>query len=121
MKNRIKIILLLVALNLTNTYSQEKFSTDDLIGYWEPDKHSSQLVFWKDVDKNLQMVEFCTDDGALLKLVSMKLINESIVVKTISEEKNWTTESVYNFIDKKTLQCMVTGAINGTIIYSKIK
>ena len=118
-----KIFLVLVfAIGISApTFCQEKFSTDDLIGYWEPDKHSSQLVFWKDVDKNLQMVEFSTGDGALLKLVSMKLINESIVVKTISEEKNWTTECVYNFIDKKTLQCKVTGVVNGTIIYSKIK
>ena len=38
MKNRIKIILLLVALNLTNTYSQEKINTDELIGYWMPDE-----------------------------------------------------------------------------------
>lgn len=120
MKN---LFLFLVCVFGTSTiaFCQEKFSTDDLIGYWEPDKHSSQLVFWKDIDKNLQMVEFSTGDGALLKLVSMKLISESIVVKTISEEKNWTTESVYNFIDKKTLQCMVTGAVNGTITYTKVK
>jgi hypothetical protein len=120
MKN-LFLVLVCVLGTSTIAFCQEKFSTDDLIGYWEPDKHSSQLVFWKDVDKNLQMVEFSTDDGKLLTLVSMKLINESLVVKTISEEKNWTTECMYNFIDKKTLQCIVKGAVDGTIIYTKIK
>lgn len=120
MKNLFLVLVCVFGISIT-AYSQEKFTTDDLIGYWEPDRHSSQLVFWKDVNKNLQIVEFSTVDGSLLTLVSMKLVNETLVVKTINEEKNWTTENVFNFIDKKTLQCVVTGSGNGTIIYTKIK
>ena len=121
MKNRIKIILVLFALNLTNTYGQEKFITEDLIGYWEPDKSSTHLVIWMDINKNFQMVEFSTISCELLTLLSMKLINEELVVKTVFEEKNWKTESTFTFVDKNTLQCIVKGPINDTVIYTKIK
>lgn len=120
MKKLFLVLVLALGLSMP-AFCQDKFSIDDLIGYWEPDKHSSQIVFWRDVNKNLQMVEFDTIDGKLLTLVSMKLTDESLVVKTIAEDKKYETECVYNFIDLKTLQCIVKGPVNAKIIYTKIK
>jgi hypothetical protein len=120
MKNLILVIVFVLAIQ-TTVFSQDKFTADDLIGYWEPDRHATQLVFWKDTFKNLQMVEFSTVDGALLTLLSMKLIDEKLVVKTISKEKNWKTESTYTFIDKNTLKCEVKGPVNAVVTYTKFK
>ena len=113
--------LLLGTLLLLSTISFAQINTNDLIGYWEPDKHATQLVFWKDVNKNLQIVEFSTVDGALLTLLSMKLIDEKLVVKTVFKETNWKIESTYTFIDDKTLKCVVTGDGHGILIYTKKK
>ncbi len=120
MKNLILIIAFVLSIQ-TRVFSQDKFTTDDLIGYWEPDRHSTQLVFWKDTNKNLQMVEFTTEDGELLTLLSMKLIDEKLVVKTICKGTNWKTESTFTFIDKNTLKCEVKGPVNDTVTYTKFK
>ena len=115
------ILFIVVCLFGLNVFSQEKFTTDDLIGYWEPSEHSNQLVIWKDTKNNLQVVEFSTISGTALRLLSMKIKNDSLVVKTIFDEKNWATECTFTFIDKNTLQCSVKGPINGIIIYTKVK
>lgn len=113
--------VIMVALFSLNINAQEKFTTEDLIGYWEPNESSAQLVIWNDVKGDLQMVEFSTTSGTPLRLLSMQLKNEVLVVKSIFDEKNWVTECSYTFIDKKTLQCSIKGPINTTIIYTKIK
>ncbi|CAN1556557.1 hypothetical protein MCEGE10_02421 [Flavobacteriaceae bacterium] len=120
MKN-LFLVLVCVLGKSTTFFCQEKFITEDLIGYWEPDKSSTHLVIWMDINKNFQMVEFSTISCELLTLLSMKLINEELVVKTVFEEKNWKTESTFTFVDKNTLQCIVKGPINDTVIYTKIK
>jgi hypothetical protein len=117
-----KVFLITVfALLSFNAFSQEKFTTEDLIGYWEPDQHATQLVIWKDVNNNFQMVEFSTISGTPLTLLSMKLKENNLVVKTRFDEKNWAVECSFTFINKNTLQCTVKGPINGTVIYTKIK
>ena len=118
-----KKVFLIIVVVLLSTFvnAQEKFVTEDLIGYWEPNKHATQLVIWKDINNNFQMVEFSTISGSRLKLLSMKLKNESLIIKTIFEEKEWTTECSFTFIDKNTLQCVVKGPINDIIIYNKVK
>jgi len=120
MKNLFLVLVCLLGVS-TTVYCQEKFITDDLIGYWEPDQHATQLVIWRDVNSNLQMVEFSTVSGELLTLLSMKLINEELVVKSVFEEKNWNIESTFTFIDKNTLKCSIKGPIDGTVTYTKIK
>jgi hypothetical protein len=117
-----KVFLITVFVLLSfNAKAQEKFVTEDLIGYWEPNKHATQLVIWKDVNNNFQMVEFSTISGIQLRLLSMKLKEDALVVKTVFDEKKWVTECTYVFIDKNTLQCTVKGNINDTVIYTKIK
>ena len=121
MKNRIKIILLLVALNFTNTYSQEKFNTDELIGYWMPDEESTQLFFWKDVNGKLQMQEISGTNGEPIDLLDLRVNRNSVYAKTTYSKLNWVTENTFTLIDKETLQCVTTGVGTGTIIYRKAK
>ena len=114
-------LIIVIALFSLNINAQEKFVTEDLIGYWEPNKHATQLVIWKDVNNNFQIVEFSTISGSRLKLLSMVLKNDCLIIKTIFEEKKWITECSFTFIDKNTLECVVKGPINDVIVYTKIK
>lgn len=115
------LFIIVVTLFSLNVNAQSKISSNNLVGFWEPDKHSSNMVFWLDAKNHLQMVEFDTIDGVPLRLLSMKVVNNELVVKTICDEKNWEIESTYTFIDNNTLQCTIKGPINGTVIYTKIK
>ena len=114
-------LIIVIALFSLNIFAQSKISSNNLVGFWEPNKHSSNMVFWLDTENNLQMVEFDTMDGAPLRLLSMTIVNDELIVKTICDEKNWEIESTYTFIDNNTLQCTIKGPINGTVIYTKIK
>ena len=113
--------IIVVALLSLNINAQVKFTTEDLIGYWEPNESSANLVIWQDVKGNLQLVQFSTTSGKPLRLISMQLKDDILIVKSIFDEKDWATECSYTFIDNKTLQCSVKGPINTTIIYTKIK
>lgn len=114
-------LIIVVALLSLNIFAQSKINSNNLVGYWEPDRHSSNMVFWLDAKDHLQMVEFDTIDGVPLRLLSMNNVNGKLIVRTICDEKNWEVESTYTFIDKNTLECAVKGPINGTIIYTKVK
>jgi hypothetical protein len=96
-------------------------SIDSLIGYWEPNKHATQLVLWKDIKGQLQVVEFSTIDGMPLRLLYIKIINNTLVIKSIFDEKNWVTECNYTLINDNILECAVKGPINDIVIYTKIK
>ena len=105
----------------TSTYCQEKFNTDDLIGYWMPDEESTQLFFWKDVNGKLQMQEISGTNGEPLDLLDLRINSNSVYAKTTYSKLNWVTENTFTLIDKETLECVFTGADTGTIIYRKAK
>jgi hypothetical protein len=117
-----KVFLITVfALLSFNIFAQSKVDINSLIGYWEPNRHSTRIVFWKDIKNRLQVIEFDTVDGVPLRLLSMKIVNSTLVIKTICDEKNWTTECSYTFIDDNTLECIVKGPINTTVVYTRVK
>jgi hypothetical protein len=118
-----KKVFLIIAITLfsLNVFSQEKINTNDLIGYWQPDQESAELFFWKDVNGNLQTQEISSSSGLPIDLITLKINNNSVFIRTIFIPNNWVTENTYTFIDKNTLKCIVTGNGNGTIIYKKVK
>jgi hypothetical protein len=118
-----KKLLLVTAFCLCslNVFSQEKINTNDLIGYWAPDQESTQLFFWKDINGKLQVQEISGTDGEPIDTIAFNVNVNSILVKTIFVPNKWVTESVFTFIDKTTLKCVITGDGNGIIIYTKIK
>jgi hypothetical protein len=120
MKNLFLLLIFVFGLS-TSTYCQDKINTDDLIGYWKPDQESSQLFFWKDSFGRLQMQEICESTGQPIDLITLRVEKDYIFTRTIFVENNWVTENTFTFKDKKTLQCLVTGDGNVTIVYSKVK
>ena len=117
-----KLLLIAVFLTLSfNVFSQQKINTNDLIGYWQPDKESTQLFFWKDVNGDLQIQEISGTSGKPVDVIMMKINNNFIFVKEIFLQNNWITENIYTLINKNTLKCTITGNGKGTLIYTKIK
>ena len=120
MKNLFFVIAFVFGIQ-TTIYSQNKINTDDLIGYWQPDEESTQLFFWKDCDGKLQIQEICGSTGEPINLISLEIIDETIIVKTIFIPNNWVTESKYTFKDQNTLVCEITGPVNTKVTYTKTK
>lgn len=117
-----KVICIIGILLLSSgVFAQTKIDLNSLIGYWEPDQHSTQMVIWKDVEGKYQMVEFSTNSGEVLTLLSMKVVDSSLVVKTVFEPKNFSVESVFTFKDKNTLVCKIKNNPEVTVIYTKVK
>lgn len=118
-----KKVIFIISILLTNTtlFAQTKIDMESLIGYWEPDRHSTQMVIWKDTEERYQMVEFSTISGETLTLLSMKVVDSSLVVKTVFEPKNFFTESVFTLKDKDTLVCKIKNNPEVTVVYTKIK
>jgi len=124
MKNFLFIVL--ISLFSLNVFSQglnfkQKINVDDLIGYWQSEEESTQLFFWKDVNGKVQIQDICGSTGEPLTLIEFKINENSLYVKEVFVENNWITESIFTFIDKKTLKRIITGSGNGTVIYTKTK
>lgn len=115
------IFIICILLLSASIFAQTKMDLNSLIGYWEPDQHSTQMVIWKDVDGKFQMVEFSTNSGDALTLLSMKIVDSSLVVKTVFEPKNFFAESVFTLVDKDTLVCKIKNNPEVTITYTKVK
>ena len=96
------------------------FTNDDYIGYWYS-KDSTHLVFWKDCNNEMQLIEFSANSGTPLELISANFNKTNLYVKSNFKENNWVTESEYTFVDSNTLKCTMTGAGNSTIIYKRVK
>tara|TARA_R110000822_G_C15299403_1_gene491797 strand:+ start:200 stop:574 length:375 start_codon:yes stop_codon:yes gene_type:complete len=123
-----KKVFLIIAITLFSliTFSQglileNKINTNNLIGYWEPDQESAQLFFWKDADGKLQVQEISGTSGEPIDIITLKIENNSVFIKTIFIPNKWIVSSVYTFIDKQALKCEVTGDAETTIIYKKKK
>jgi len=101
--------------------SQEKLNTDNLVGYWVPDKESTKLFFWKDINNVLQTQELSETSGKELQLISIDVQDKCVLINTIFIENNWVVESKYVFINKNIIKCTVTGDGIDEIIYTKIK
>jgi hypothetical protein len=119
-------LVIAIALGSLNVFSQEstlknKININKLIGYWEPDKESAQLFFWKDVDGKLQVQEISGTSGRPIDVITLRVEKNLIFIKTIFIPNNWTVSAVYTFIDDTTLKCEITGDAETTIIYKKKK
>ena len=89
--------------------------------YWKPDEESSQLFFWKDIEGNLQVQEICGSTGEPIDLISLKINDDAVIARTIFIPNHWVVESKYTFNNKNSLVCQITGGIETTIIYTKVK
>jgi len=121
MKN---IFLILVAVFgiQTTVFCQDKICTDDLIGYWRClDTSATELFFWKDVNGKLQVQEVSSVSGEPLDLITFRVDENAVFIRTFFEPKNFVTECTFTFLDERTLNCEVIGDSKTTLVYSKLK
>ncbi len=118
-----KVILVIVCLlGFTSAvFCQNTLNKDDLIGYWKDNTNSTHLFFWKDTNGEIQVQEITATSGEPLDLIVLRVNEDNVFIATQFKPKNWIVESVYTFINKITLKCVVTGDAHDTIYYTKIK
>ena len=103
-----KIILVFVLVfGMQNTvFSQNCINTDDLIGYWRClDIEATELFFWKDVTGKLQVQELSSTTGEPLDIITFKMDEDAIFMRTFFEPTNFASECIYTSIDNKSLKC----------------
>lgn len=114
-------LIIAIALFSLTTFAQEKINVNKLIGYWEPDQESAQLFFWKDTNNILQAQQISGTSGEPITIITLRVDQNSVFIKTIFIPTNWVVSSTFTFLDDTTLRCDVTGDANTTIIYKKKK
>ena len=119
-----KVILVFVLVfGIQNTvFCQNCINTDDLIGYWRClDIEATELFFWKDVTGKLQVQELSSTTGEPLDIITFKMDEDAIFMRTFFEPTNFASECIYTSIDNKTLKCELIGVVEAPLIYTKVK
>lgn len=119
-----KIILVLVfVFGINNTvFCQNCINTDDLIGYWRClDEEATELFFWKDVNGTLQVQELSSTSGQPLDVITFRMDEDAIFMRTFFTPNDFASECFYTAIDNKTLKCEVIGEVDALLIYTKVK
>jgi hypothetical protein len=119
-----KVILVFVLVfGIKNTvFCQNCINTDDLIGYWRClDLEATELFFWKDVTGKLQVQELSSTTGEPLDVITFRMDEDAIFMRTFFTPTNFASECIYTSIDNKTLKCELIGEVDAPLIYKKVK
>ena len=119
-----KVILVFVfVFGIQNTvFCQNCINTDDLIGYWRClDVEATELFFWKDVDGKLKVQEVSSTSGQPLDIITFRMDEDAILMRTFFEPTSFASECMYTSIDNKTLKCELIGEVEPPLIYTKVK
>jgi len=119
-----KVILVFVLVfGIQNTVLCQNFiNTNNLIGYWRClDEDATELFFWKDVNGKLQAQQISSLSGQPLDVITLRIDKNSIFLRTFFMPQSYAAESVFTFIDKKTLKCAIRAESEGVLLYTKVK
>ena len=118
-----KVILVLVCLlgYTSNVFSQSTINKNDLIGYWIDDNKSTHLFFWKDTNGDLKTQEISATTGQPIDLI-VSSTSFNIFFTPGSKSNNIDMKLiVFSVINKNKLKCVITGDVEDTIYFTKIK
>lgn len=106
----------------TTVFCQNCINADDLIGYWRClDVEATELFFWKDVHGKLKVQEVSSTSGQPLDIITFRMDEDTIFMRTFFEPTNFASECTYTSIDNKTLKCELIGEVEPPLIYTKVK
>jgi hypothetical protein len=115
-------IVLVSAFVIFNLTSTKKIDTNNLIGHWNSDKESSNLIFWKNEEGKIQMKEISFSTEEPIDVLDFKIYDNYFLVKTIFKPNNWVANSKYTFVNDTVLNCVVNHSKGTTrLIYTKTK
>jgi hypothetical protein len=110
------VFLFSVVSSFSQTDSGNKF-----IGHWVSEQTDVETVFFRDSNGKLQISEFNTNGGERLETLNFKEEKNEVTVKTVARDHNWVAVCKYTIDDTGSMVCKITGTINTTINYTKIK
>jgi hypothetical protein len=117
-----KLILVFVLVLQNTVFCQNCINSENLIGYWRClDVEATELFFWKDIDGKLQVQEVSSTTGQPLDIITFRMDEEVIFMRTFFEPTSFASECVYTAIDNKTLKCELIGEVYAPLIYTKVK
>lgn len=113
--------LLFVALSFTYSSFAQGLSARDFVGYWKSDGTTTRIIFFKDRDHNLQMVEWDTQTGEEMKITKFKVDGDELVTKEVFQSANHSTNNRYILMDENRIKNIITGGADATIYFDRIK
>jgi len=108
-----KKLILVTLLSLFGTLTFGQVKNLEFIGLWEPTgTNKITSLFYQNEDNTLQIQLKDKRDGELLHIISIKSIDDNVIVEAECESNNWYSSSVYSFESGTgMLKCVVTNAL----------
>jgi len=113
------LFLFLTLFSLSTAVAQT--SKIDFIGHWTTGGSSTECVIWVDKYDNFQYVEWDSDGGQGLEVLSLRYENNTLFVRTRFKENNWVVTTELTLIDEYNMEGKIVGDANTTIKYKKLK
>lgn len=122
MKIQFLVIIILWLMQSISLYSQNNVKIEkDIAGHWKPNEISTDLFFDYTDQGLLTLKEVSNISGKQLNILSLEIIGNTIITKTLFLDNNWFVESHYTFISNNILECKIIGEPIEKIIYTKQK
>lgn len=120
MKSKIRLILVTAILCVASSFVFGQTEVKNtFIGYWTTDGAKTRIVFFKDKEGMLQMVEWDSSDGEEMEILKIQAVNNTITTTEKMVSTNHITYNTYSVVDDNTLKRTIGGDGNGAIIYLK--
>ena len=122
MKNKCSILLVLITILLTTNFvNAQKIDLKNFIGLWSSESTTTRLVFFKDINGNLQLVEWATDSGEEMEITDLSLIDNKIKTTERFKSTDYETTNEYILKDENTLKNIISGDANSIIYFKRLK
>lgn len=98
---------------LVGTLAFGQTSNLEFAGLWKPTgTNKVTTLFWHDQNNTLQVKLEDNRDCESLRIISVKLIGDSVIVEAVCKSNEWYSSSVYSLeYGTGMLRCVVTNAL----------
>ena len=118
-----KILFVLVLLSASNLHAQPKsepkstFDYSKFVGLWY-NRGDTTLCIWKEKNE-YKVAMFSNCSGDPIEILSVSKKNKRFYFETFFSYTSWQTKQELTYLDNDTLQCVITGDGNNTVIYTR--
>ena len=118
-----KIFLVLIVLLVSNLHAQKKssdkttFDYSKFVGMWY-NRGETSLCVWKEKNE-YKVAMFSNCSGDPIEILSVSKKNKRFYFETFFSYTSWHTKQELTYLENDTLQCVITGDGNNTVIYTR--
>jgi hypothetical protein len=120
MKKYFSALLLSMAMVACVNKAAKQDTTAGFVGQWTSDSTNVQLVFFKDVNNKMQMVQW-DNEGEEIEIVSMEVSDSTIKTTERTRSTNHVIYNTYKLQNPTRLEDIIRGDANDTIYYKRVK